>query len=135
MKTNNFSEYFIVENSLFKGDIILVKLRLPIMKDRFLMYLGRDEVENLPVFAFHSFNGIEIINKNEIDKFLLNVNPIKIERFIGKNKTRQKMIENVFFNKKNSNYHLLIDNARFFKNFKNINKYSILINGKIRTRN
>lgn len=122
METNNFTEYFVVKNNLFKGDIILSSLRKSNMKDCFLMYIGRDEVENIPLFVFHAHDGIKTINKNEIDKFLFSIKPIKIERFVGSKKARQEMIENILYNNKNTKYHFLINNTKYYKNFKNFNK-------------
>ena len=115
-------EYFVISNELKPADAILLNKKFFGMLDHFAVYLGRDINTNVPVFAANYTKGVQYLTPNELNQFLEELVPSKIERFEGSANQRAEAIKRAKSKIGEKSYHLIFNNCEHYKNFVHFSK-------------
>lgn len=115
-------EYFVISNELKPADAILLNKKFFGMLDHFAVYLGRDINTNVPVFAANYTKGVQYLTPKELDQFLEELVPSKIERFHGSLKQRSEAVKRAISKIGETSYHLIFNNCEHYKNFVHFSK-------------
>jgi Lecithin retinol acyltransferase len=113
----NTVEQIIAANNLQPADVIVLKKQVFAMVDHFSVYLGRDQNTSLPVFAANYTQGTQYIWGQAVDKFLLGLQPERIERFVGTQEQRDHAVARALSKIGENNYNYFTNNCEHYKNF------------------
>jgi hypothetical protein len=107
--------HFIVSNGLKPADAIVLQKRFFGMVDHFVIYIGWINLQH--AFVANYIEGVKIIPNQEIQKFLAEMEPTKIEKYPGEEYTRNEAIKRAMSQLGQKAYHYLANNCEHFKNF------------------
>ena len=110
-------EQIIAANNLQPADVIVLKKQVFAMLDHFSVYLGRDQKTGLPVFAANYTKGTQYIWGQDVEKFLLGLQPERIERFIGTQEQRDQAVARALSKIGENNYNYFTNNCEHYKNY------------------
>jgi hypothetical protein len=110
-------EQIIIQNNLQPADVVVLKKKFFGMLDHFVVYLGRDSNTNLPVFAANYTKGTQYIWGKDVEIFLQDLEPERIERFVGTEHQRNQAINRALSKIGENNYNYFTNNCEHYKNF------------------
>jgi hypothetical protein len=113
----NNIEQIIAANNLQPADVIVLKKQVFAMVDHFSVYLGRDQKTGLPVFAANYTKGTQYIWGQDVEKFLMGLQPERIERFVGTLQQRNEAVARALSKIGENNYNYFTNNCEHYKNF------------------
>lgn len=106
---------FIKTNGLQPADAIVLQKRFFGMVDHFVIYIGIYNGQY--AFVANYLEGVKIIPTNEIQNFLVEMEPTKIEKFPGHEAGRNEALRRAMSQIGQKAYNYIANNCEHFKNF------------------
>jgi hypothetical protein len=112
----NYLKNLIYQNNLLPADVIVLRKKLFGMVDHFAVFLGYD-LKQQPVIVANYTAGTKRISQKELNLFMENLTPERIERFQGTHSQRQKAIQRGLSKIGEDNYNYLDNNCEHYASF------------------
>jgi hypothetical protein len=106
---------FIVTNGLKPADAIVLQKRFFGMVDHYVIYLGIVNLQH--AFVANYTQGVRIIAHKELEKFLSELFPVKIEKYPGDESQRNDALKRAMSQIGQKAYNYIANNCEHFKNF------------------
>ncbi|HVT85198.1 MAG TPA: lecithin retinol acyltransferase family protein [Chitinophagaceae bacterium] len=103
-------------NGLQPADVIVLRKKILGMVNHYAVFLGWGD-DAFPVFAANYNSGTQFISRLELEKFLHELEPQKIERFIGSEIERQNAVRRGLSEIGKNDYDFFLNNCEHYKNF------------------
>ena len=109
---------FVIQNRLMPADVIVLRKKFFGMVDHFAVFLGWDRNNiNSPVFAANYTAGTKFVQSRELEQFLLELNPERIEKFQGNQTQRNLAVKRALSKIGEKNYDYFSNNCEHYKSF------------------
>ena len=106
---------FIKTYNLKPADSIVLQKKFFGMVDHYAIYIGNHNGE--PQFIANYTKGVQLIDRNEMNKFLQLLIPVKIDRFSGNEMQRRNAVQRAISQLGKKAYSYLSNNCEHFKNW------------------
>lgn len=109
---------FVLQNGLTPADAIVLRKKFFGMVDHFAVFLGWDKKNpDLPVFAANYTKGTKYIQPHELNHFLTELAPERIEKFEGTDQERKLAVKRAMSKIGEENYSYFSNNCEHYKSF------------------
>jgi len=106
---------FINKYGIRPADAIVLQKRFFGMVDHFVIYVGMIELKH--AFVANYTEGVKVIPLDELERFLTALEPVKIDRYPGREDERPKAVKRAFSQLGKKAYNYIANNCEHFKNF------------------
>lgn len=111
-----FIENLIKLNNLQAADVIVLRKKLFGMVDHFAVFLGYD-LKRKPILVANYTQGTKRISQQELNNFLKDLTPERIERFEGTNSQRLLAVKRGLSKIGENNYNYLENNCEHYASY------------------
>ncbi|MBT1697140.1 lecithin retinol acyltransferase family protein [Fulvivirgaceae bacterium PWU4] len=106
---------FIIQYGVRPADAIVLQKRFFGMVDHFVIYIGIIDLQH--AFVANYIHGVRVISNNELETFLAQFAPSKIEKYPGPENQRSEALKRAMSQIGQKAYNYLANNCEHFKNF------------------
>ena len=112
----NYTLSLIQQNNLRPADALVLRKKFLGMVDHFAIFLGYDNY-NEPYIVANYKDGVQRVQKQELDQFMQKLEPTRIERFEGTEIERQAAVKRAVKRIGEKAYDYFANNCESFKNY------------------